>query len=1177
MDTVDRHISAPDLRSIPVENDGKIIGMTDVSRKNNAIGQKIDEGINDFASGERQTTPRKLTEKSNEKKVIVSEVSLSGNRNNRSENIEQMKFEEGDRGLGNQIKKERGRGRDATEEQNVGTNGESNEDAKQESKPNTRRSLKTSFKDILKFITDQTAEEGADASDSENATVDSKGLLEEDVIPSSYTPLHSSEVDHQASPFKFSPSSLFSKAAKSFETSSLAEPELPSLISNCAIDDENVKAAIEPTEEIKVDENVASSTSLDFIPSSQSQQDAAPILKGVSRITPRRSNRKIKKTERFLEAEAKNLKRSQLKLPVVVLSKEGSISEGVCDTTIVDIGKYRKDKPESLERFESMRTREKIDVNSDKQRESHPTIEESNERVIKGKGDAENSDKSLQYMQPVITESSSNCIISISDDELDSALCEIDLDAADAGNGDEVVKKLESKEQIGENGPQKRRTRKKKEDGSIDGINDNVVTAESGKEDNAYHRSGSRRLRSRESGVNCGKENVITRESERQRADKASRKIVANGDGEKDHRERQNYFAVEKGGGKVRTSQKIRSSLNERPDDVPQLEGRSARIVRIDEQTQTLAYRTNDKVNQEKLPFLNAQGIIDGNSLPVSGSVEVTLNAGQGTENCVVDLGGNPNNRWKSALDDKESSALKVASFSSTKRRRKQFSRKRRSKRILKSTSMEATSLLEDGVKEREFGEDDEHSNTKRVLSVESGKADEKMEEASDVVPSKHDAVLEEKVQRNQRDVYDNSELKEVGDDTQEKVKEVLSDNKAKQPQIIEDSLHVVAAKVSEGVIELRKKIAACGEKFTKQLSSAGRSPANEPVHSKDTLSILDGKITEKNLRSSGKNRRRATGQVRRTRAQLLRKKINASKCKPTDVLIVRNGSDTQRNVRPKNSLSQRGGKTTADLDSSVEDSLTLSDIRKYNNEASGEVIDINNCGHDSAIVSCAVVDDQGKAVEVCSRGDQLKESPVETRAQSANIEGETDNTRNRKRAQFQDNIESETIENIFNSPDNSDGCKKPSLSGRDSFLIVGRTVVEESYDSPVTADETNHPQVEADSKNENIANREELETGIMIEKDEFHRDDIQTGVLPHSSSSRDSTADRVGSEISLEKCEPQNLCASVRSAGVAFSPLEMKKTNGECSPLSGILKRRAGEKPETPSPPNKVSKIFFV
>ena len=189
-------------------------------------------------------------------------------------------------------------------------------DAKSKAKSSAKKPMLT-FKDLLSQVAsmDTSIEEdsGSDAervilsSDSERepTPVKSKSGTSDkgEVVQSSYTPLGESSPEKPL-PFTFSSTSSFAKAAGNTSDKSTAQEtgaEKPSKDQGKS-DSKEIPDSGRTGDEQNTVESNATSTSPDFIPSSQSQKDPTPLLRGVTLLTPRRSNRQVKKTERVMEA-----------------------------------------------------------------------------------------------------------------------------------------------------------------------------------------------------------------------------------------------------------------------------------------------------------------------------------------------------------------------------------------------------------------------------------------------------------------------------------------------------------------------------------------------------------------------------------------------------------------------------------------------------------------------------------------------------------------------------------------------------------------------------------------------------------------------------------------------------------------------------------------------------------
>ena len=1072
MDATDIHISKTDSGNIAFENATKVNKGTDDASKNDMPGLRTAEEVSEFAGGNRKTNQSKL----NGRKDDVLEMLHYGSHGNKNEDIREIANTNENEELECQVKGKIER-RNSVEERNRGIN-----------KPSTRRSLKTSFKDILRFIKDQTIEESMDKSDSECVKADSHDAHEEDIIPSSYTPFQSAETE-QPLLFKFSSSSLFSKAAKTPEVSFVAEIESSRNAGKFADDDEIVETEANPIDKMKdsSNENISttcqSSTSPDFIPSSQSQEDASPILKGVTMITPRRSGRKVKKTERLLKAEkAIGIKRSQPKSPQDIFFKEDSMKTIDIGRNIVDERENRKEKQDSLERLDVIREQDEVAVVSNKQ-ENEAVIGESSESVTNGKEDNKISEKSRQ--DSIIAENLSEQIISISDDEMDSALCEMDLDVEPVSGGINS-KKLESENegQIIENGPQRER-RKKTDDKNLDRVNDTELVAMAEMDE---------------------KVNAVVSESEKEAKGRNEQSFEKSKD-EYGRNEKRNDVQRRKGSRKVNTRM-IKKSLTDSSGEIQVEKRRSSRIVKVDEQTQTLVSKADDNVGQNVAKVIDIKNEKDANSLDITNKsskiyaiksdimpVIISQTDSTRAEDPSFDVEKDSNDNRESLVDIEEPSVVKVTGFPSAKPKRRRKSRKlvmRKGKRNSKSTNI-ATFNSHEGVAEREQVD--------------------------------------------------------------------LLDSRIEESQGTEGSINLIVKKTSDGEFKLEKDLFASAMESDKKSSFVGQTSPNEPIHFvEDAISTIEDRSREKSTKSKRRTGRKLASSRRRSRAPLSRKVKDASQSMAKNVVIIENSENTRRDLEPKNNISQDQKKKAVDLDSSIVESLTMSEISRCSRKTNSVT-----CKQDARRILSVKTEDQGEAFKNYLEDNEFEENSTETLDQTVDVDVE--GARKRKRNQFQGGIESETIENIFNSPDSPDVDRKRSVSDKEPFLVLERTVV--TTNAPLEIDSTKNMKNDMISENETSEN--EQYNGFKIE------DDPQENKIPCSSSNSDSVVERAVPENTLDKNDPQILCASVLSTGVASSPLGVRKTTDECSPLSGILKRRTGQNPDTPSPPNKVFEVLFV
>ena len=189
-------------------------------------------------------------------------------------------------------------------------------DAKSKVKSTAKKPMLT-FKDLLSQVAsmDTSVEEdsGSDAervilsSDSEREPTPVKFksvvLDKGEVVQSSYSPLGGCSPEKPL-PFAFSSTSSFAKAAGIASDKSTAQETGAENSSKdqCISNSKEIPDSDRTDNEQNTLESNATSTSPDFIPSSQSQKDPTPLLRGVTLLTPRRSKRQVKKTERVIEA-----------------------------------------------------------------------------------------------------------------------------------------------------------------------------------------------------------------------------------------------------------------------------------------------------------------------------------------------------------------------------------------------------------------------------------------------------------------------------------------------------------------------------------------------------------------------------------------------------------------------------------------------------------------------------------------------------------------------------------------------------------------------------------------------------------------------------------------------------------------------------------------------------------
>ena len=929
------------------------------------------------------------------------------------------------------------------------------QNTRQTGKMKTRRSLRTSFKDVLDMVKYRDVIEDTDmrpleSSKSEVIEADSDIASNDDIVPSSYTPVSESDKDG-LSPFKFSQSSSFAKAA-CIKVANSCPSDSSTLSDNGGVSDERcvierrenpvkpkVKSPADNYLSEKVDDaqessdvsNLTSSTIPDFIPSSQSQSDPAPVLKGLTLLTPRRSNRKVKKTEKALEAGRARRSRSKGQVNVllkdvgdptkIVSNAENDVEEnetrdGRCvkDGEVILVPSKEPSKNHSIENSKSSHESPEVVIESSesdsKDAESRNELSEHSSQDTKGR-----HTDSIEDLT-----SASNELISLSYDEVDHGMCQMGdiIDSCFETNTDKLCEK-KGKSEAAANRKQKGKSRKRKnESGDSEESNlENQPNIE--KNDIVCQGSNEEKVEDESLAVNGGivKENCEIKDQNIEKGEQErikvqnSGKIGLNGTAMTETRSRRNKVnkdteSVDEDSNKQRSSQR-----------------RSSRRVKVDQQEPPV---------QDKNSKDGKENVSHGDVLPIKGQ-ELLHSIDTKTEilpgEAISDDCDMANPIGLSEADDN---------------------------RVEDNSGKEACSI--------------------RNVLVESGEPS--ATESISITAQSSTLITQER--------------KSNG-----KVRPEKGEN--------------VMGKSSEGM----------------------------------TVALVDvaSKIKESSCFDFDKSKKMATSD-----AELIRK-FSTSK-----------GESDEKDEENEN-----------DLDCSFDDSLTLSEVKKRCG-ARRQIAEERSAAcltEDSAEHVVERRDDQC-ADDGCDRSDQDKNS---------NVNGETgerlySSPKKRKRIDFVDAVESETLENIFNSPDSPVAEKKCPTVLEESFGVLERTAETETGEKNIEA------AGDAGQNEDDIVPRNDMgDNATMEEATGELKSDLGRVSLGQQDKSKASVETNSDCVTSVKKVELQSYPLSfVRSLDVAPSPSKTSRIlrTPDSSPISGILKRRTAGQLETPSP-NKVSFLPFI
>ena len=300
------------------------------------------------------------------------------------------------------------------------------------------------------------------------------------------------------------------------------------------------------------------------------------------------------------------------------------------------------------------------------------------------------------------------------------------------------------------------------------------------------------------------------------------------------------------------------------------------------------------------------------------------------------------------------------------------------------------------------------------------------------------------------------------------------------------------------------------------------------------------------------------------------------------------------------------------DLDSSVEDSLSLAAIKrcggKSEESGSQDVVTDKakdrNRSSDSKVLECTneLADSNEKRSVEAEPHSSFVSNDTGTEKEPVGVRRSPRKGKRKRQIDLED-IESETIESIFNSPDNPTDDSKKSKNGDISFEILESGTVEMVATTDrdeqlkekvvdllndITGSPTRtrsprkivqyrqyplrqkiEPSGATTAKSDDLL-PEEPKTRDDIKKSDVMKDDVITSDVIKDDVM---TSDVIKSDIKKEKKQGVKI-AFMLPHMTASSPSASKRKTGSptVSPISGILKRRLGERTESPSPPNKVS-----
>ena len=1205
MDAVDLQTSKTDSHSTHVESGPKDAGTANQASLNGSFRLEIAEDLTTSADRNRKTTPpRSNVEASVEGDVgDVLGTQHQGQGNDSNQSPEKVNSnEENQEGMVKQKSKKKIL---AVKEK---IRAEKSKSPKQKNKRRTRRSLKTSFKDILKSIEEKIAAEGTDVAlpGLKAVKVESSEALGDEIIQSSYTPLHSSETEKPL-PFEFSSASIFSKAARNFVAGSFADSESSAGNVEGTDKDENINAQAHLNGNIELTANEdavvsnESSTSPDFIPSSQSQRDATPILKGVTMANPRRSFRRVKKTERFLEAESSNaIKISLAKLSQTVLCKMGNMRKKQGDRSIMNEKEDTVEEQSSLERLEVIQEDEQVNLRCNEHQEeavaeeavADIASEETAKRMPTGNEDIMNSKEELLNGFQVVPDNSAKATDSMFDNEMDIALLEMDIERA--SEKEKPMKdnlKSTSYEELGERVPQKRRSKKNEKKKRSIRENGDKLVAEADNDERMNGGNGNQHIGGEDDKVNSNSEHTgskrLGRRSRRKKKSNIKQSKVAIEHNKADIELKKEdvehnkadievnkadiehnkadielnkadieHNKVERSDVEKRRrirgskSSKIDKFSNESSGDTKLLTRRSTRSSALNKETKVLAVETSDSVDKKESAAaseLDVEDRISPRKSCTGDTNDLCKDSNAGYEDCPIDSVSDSNG--KDLADTVEASPS--ASLANVKRKRK--SRKRVAGRDKRSSSRKGTvELVADLSNLKEVEEREENNRAEHVVSSKEESVCEKVQDNAKTVSS--DLGLDENAVKLQTNVIDiPRRLDGISSDPQRNIEKVFAHDRVEElHETTDDSTQFIAVENSEGEIMVRSKLAAS------ELECASKLPLIDKIYANFHRKEDPVPLVNSNEKSKAKKRtpRKVSPQKhRKPKARMSR----------TD-LVVSDDCDENAvcNSETMKSPSKAQVAEEDESESSSEDSLTLSEIStRTSKEQRGITCSKQGAKRNSYSTK------ENKLVTLVGRVEENQMAGNSVEGLMEDSEGDADIIRKKELGNVPSNIASETIENIFNSPDNNEEIGNQLLPQRDRFLVLERTSIEESDIATIAKDDVKQTKIDSSCKTGDMS--------IPSEKEEKIVDDFQRGGPSSNLRNNSNLAGSRVSERSRERSESQHVSMASRFSAFIDSPKGKRKGIGEFSPRSGILKRRAGEKPDTPSPPNKVFNVYSL
>ena len=1148
MDSVNLQTSNADSRSATVENGPKDTGTANQTSFNGSFGLELAEDLSKSADRNKEITPPPNNVEASIESDMGDIVGTQNEGHHIDSNQSPEKVNSDGENEEGMVKQKSKKKIYAVKEKSSEIHLEKNKSPKQGNRRSTRRSLKTSFKDILKSIEDKITAEGTDVALSGLKAVKVEdNALEDEIIQSSYTPLHSSEAEKPL-PFEFSSASIFSKAARSFAAGSFADSE--SSVSNVEDADKDsitMQANLNENVEVAANEDAVishgSSTSPDFIPSSQSQRDATPILKGVTMANPRRSFRRVKKTERLLEAESSNaIKMSLAKLSQTVLCKMGNMRKKQ--------GEDMEEEQNSLERLGVIQEEEQVNVECHEHQGevvAEETVadvatEEAGERDPTANEDNMTSKEKLLNGFLVVPYKSAKDTDSMFDNEMDSALLEKDLERV--SEKEEPTKDNEkntSYEELGEHVPQKRRSRKQVKKRKSIRESDNTLVTEADNDENMNSKSGNLQIGGGDDEVNYSIEHTVSKKSGR----KSRRKNKADIEHNKaniEHNKVERSDVGKRGRTKGSKASKIDKFSNEGSGHGEVLTRRSTRSTKLNEQTKALAVEASDSAGQKESAAANELDVKDC-ILPRKSCTGDTIKLCQfnnaRSEDCPIELASDSNGE-----DSADAAEAPPASPANVKRKRK--SRKSVADRDKRSSLCKGTVQLVAGLSiSREVEESEENNRAKHAVSSKEGSVCEKVQDDASAISL--DLAMDENNVTLQKNVTDTPRKQDdISGAAQGNVERVFAQDKVEEShEATVGSTQSIAVKTSDREISARSKLVSSELECVTQLPLIDKVSANDHLK-EDPVPVVN--CNEKSKAKRRTPRKVGSKKRRNPKARLLRTDLSAK----SD--FDKNNVSNSGTMNVPSKAEVGGGDES---ENSSEDSLTLSEI---STRAAKEQHGFTCCDQDAERNSYAAKENQLGTLVCQIEDNQMAGNSTES---DAGI------LRKKELGNVPSNIASETIENIFNSPDSSEELGNQLLPQRDTFLIVKRTSIKESDITTIGKEAIERMKKDTSSK-----------TGDSLIPSEEHKDsvqnvdDFQRGGPSSNLRNYKNLADSRVSETSHESIESQHVSMASRSSAFVDSPLGKRKGIGEFSPRSGILKRRVAEKPDTPSPPNKV---FYV